>query len=420
MSYDQVGNLLSLTDPLNNRTSYTYDRLNRQLTDTNALGDTRSFVYDAVGNLTGMTDRNGRRRTMNYDALDRQTAEIWLDASGNLVYTSTSTYDAVSQLRSISDPNSRYSYQYDAAGQLVQVSNAGTPGVPAVIFDYAYDLVGNRLSVTDSFYGAQQGLESFLYDALNRITQITQTGTNVTTKRVNLTYDATSQLTGIQRYRDLAGTQSVANSTYAYDNDGRLTQLQHLQGANQLATYGFQYDATNRLTQFNQGNNTSDYDYDARGQLLGNDNTTLADEAYSYDGNGNRTNNGYQTGSNNRLLSDGTYSFTYDKEGNRTSRTNIATGETTEYSWDYRNRLTQVTVRATAGGAITRQVEYTYDAFDRRIAKVVDLDGEGAQAPTTERFVYDGEHIALVFDGEGNLTERYLHGPEVDQVLAVN
>jgi hypothetical protein len=35
-----------------------------------------------------------------------------------------------------------------------------------------------------------------------------------------------------------------------------------------------------------------------------------------------------------------------------------------------------------------------------------------------ERFVHDGEHIALVFDGQGNLTHRYLHGPQVDQVLA--
>jgi RHS repeat-associated protein len=355
---------------------------------------------------------------MSYDALDRLTYELLLDAIGTPVHTITSTYDAASQLTNISDPNSRYSYQYDAVGQLLQVTSAGTPGVPTVVFDYAYDQVGNRLSVTDTFNGIQQGVETFTYDVLNRMVQITQTGPTVTSKRVNLTYDAASQLTGIQRYRDLAGTQSVVNSTYAYDTMGRLTQLQHLQGASSLANYGFTYDAANRLTQFNQGSNSSAYNYDARGQLLGTDNSTQTDEAYSYDANGNRTNNGYQTGSNNQLLSDGVYTYTYDNEGNRTSRTHIATGEVTEYAWDYHNRLTRNVFRATAGGSITRQVDYMYDVFDRRIAKVVDLDGEGAQTPTTERFVYDGEHIALVFDGNGTLRERYLHGPQVDQVLA--
>jgi len=49
---------------------------------------------------------------------------------------------------------------------------------------------------------------------------------------------------------------------------------------------------------------------------------------------------------------------------------------------------------------------------------VVDPDGDGSAAPKVERFVYDGEDIALVFDGSGNQTHRYLHGLEIDQVLA--
>jgi RHS repeat-associated protein len=217
----------------------------------------------------------------------------------------------------------------------------------------------------------------------------------------------------------LAGTQGVVNSTYSYDLVGRLTNLTHQQGAVALAAYAFTYDAANRLTRLSGPNGTSDYNYDSRGQLLGNDHSTQSDEAYGYDANGNRTNSGYQTGTNNQLLSDGVYTYTYDQEGNRTSRTNIASGEVTEYTWDYRNRLTSLVVRATAGGAIVREVDYTYDVYDRRIAKVVDLDGVGSQAATTEQFIYDGEHIAVVFDKQGNVTERYLHGDEVDQVLAV-
>jgi hypothetical protein len=36
----------------------------------------------------------------------------------------------------------------------------------------------------------------------------------------------------------------------------------------------------------------------------------------------------------------------------------------------------------------------------------------------TVRRVYDQGHIALEFDGAGSLADRYLHGPDIDQVLA--
>ena len=139
--------------------------------------------------------------------------------------------------------------------------------------------------------------------------------------------------------------------------------------------------------------------------------------AYSYDANGNRTNTGYNTTTNNRLQSDGTYNYEYDGEGNRIKRTSIATGKVTEYTWDYRDRLSGVVTKNTSGNVI-KQVEYTYDVFDRRIAKKVDLDGAGSATPITERMVYDGDNIALTFDGAGNQTHRYLHGSGIDQILA--
>jgi RHS repeat-associated protein len=118
------------------------------------------------------------------------------------------------------------------------------------------------------------------------------------------------------------------------------------------------------------------------------------------------------------LLADGgTYSYTYDNEGNRTSRTNIATGEVTQYAWDYHNRLTSV-ITKDSSGTVTKSVAYTYDAYDRRIAKNIDPDGAGAAPIQTERMVYDGDNIALTFDGNGTQTHRYLHGPRVDEILA--
>ncbi|MDJ0674655.1 MAG: FG-GAP-like repeat-containing protein [Calothrix sp. MO_167.B42] len=424
-TYDAVGNVLSVTDAEGNTTSYTYDELDRLIAETNQLGSTRSYGYDGFGNLITTTDRNGRVRSYTYDALNRQSAENWLDGSDNIIHSINYTYDAASQLTAVNDQDSSYGYTYDGAGQLIRIDNAGTPGVANVVLDYTYDGVGNGRTVTDTINSVQFGIEEFTYDELNRVTRITQSGNGVADKRVDMTYDAASQMTGITRYGDLAGTQLVAESNYTYDAGSRLTQLTHsggngvltLSAAEGLADYTWEYDEINRITQFTSPDGSSSYNYDATNQLVGSDYSYQDDESYTYDANGNRTNDGYDTGADNRLLSDGKYNYSYDDEGNRTQRVEIATGEVTEYSWDYRNRLTQVIVKDAAGNVV-KAVEYTYDVFDRRIAKEVDPDGDGAAISEVERFVYDGEHIALTFDGDGNLTHRYLHGAGIDQVLA--
>jgi RHS repeat-associated protein len=121
-------------------------------------------------------------------------------------------------------------------------------------------------------------------------------------------------------------------------------------------------------------------------------------------------NSGYQTDTNNQMLSDGQFSYEYDKEGNRTKRTETATGKVTEYVWDYRNRLAGVLFKD-AAGTITKSVEYVYDLNNLRIGKKID-------GVVSERYVIDSNQIALVFNGQGQQTHRYLYGTQVDQVLA--
>jgi RHS repeat-associated protein len=135
-------------------------------------------------------------------------------------------------------------------------------------------------------------------------------------------------------------------------------------------------------------------------------------EAYTYDENGNRKNSGYATGVNNQLLNDGTYSYEYDKEGNRTKRTNTATGEVDNYTWDYRNRLTGVISQDASGaGAVTTQtVSYEYDVDNQRVSKTVN--------GVVEKYVIDRDQIAYVTDASGTQTFHYLYGTNVDAVMA--
>jgi RHS repeat-associated protein len=64
-----------------------------------------------------------------------------------------------------------------------------------------------------------------------------------------------------------------------------------------------------------------------------------------------------------------------------------------------------------ATGAVVKTIEYTYDVNNQRIGKKID-------GVVTERYVIDGNQIALVFDGAGNQKSRYLYGTGTDQVLA--
>ena len=70
-----------------------------------------------------------------------------------------------------------------------------------------------------------------------------------------------------------------------------------------------------------------------------------------------------------------------------------------------------------SGGTLTSSVGYTYDGDNLRISRSVDSDGDGT-VDDTQHFVYGNGSVTTVLDGSGNPTNRYLHGPQVDQVLA--
>jgi len=93
----------------------------------------------------------------------------------------------------------------------------------------------------------------------------------------------------------------------------------------------------------------------------------------------------------------------------------------TRYTWDHRNRLARVEQFADyahwQAADPDWRVEYAYDAFDRRIVRRADADGDGQF--DTQRFdVYDGAHVVLRLDDQGRPSRRMLYGPAVDQVLA--
>ncbi|WP_165229541.1 peroxidase family protein [Aquisphaera insulae] len=430
--YDAANNVTRVTDPVGNATLFTYDFRDRQILEVDPLGKETHYAYDAVDNLTRKTDRLGRVTEFAYDDLDRLTTETWRNADTTIANQIDYAYDRAGNLTSVVDAHSALAYTYDARDRVRTVDNAGTPGAPRVVLIYAYDGVGNVLSVTDTIDGSPGATTAYTYDALNRTVRITQSGANVSEKRVDFAYNALGQYASIARYADLAGTQSVVTTRYQYDALNRLIDLRHSNSAGDIAFYEYTYDASSRIASIRDVDGLTTYTYDDRDQLTGADRAAgdiRGDESYEYDANGNRVassvhGTGYVTGPGNRLLSDGTYDYVYDDEGNMVRRTEMATGDYREFTWDFRNRLVMVTDFST-GGIITQQVRFEYDAFDRRIVKSVDLDGAGVETKNITYFHYDRGDVLLDFmdnDGAGPSTgivdQRYLYGSGVDQTLA--
>ena len=263
----------------------------------------------------------------------------------------------------------------------------------------------------------------YTFDGLNRMTRVDQAGNggnSVAEKRIDFSYNALNQFTSIARYKDTDGgsTNEVATSEFSYDTLDRLTDLAHKKGGSNLFTpYSWTFDYLSRVTGVTSQDGTASYTYDITSQLTATDFSYQTDESLSYDANGNRTMSGYSTGTNNQLTADGTYTYEYDNEGNRTKRTKNSDSSYTVYTWDYRNRLTNVTNK-NSSNTVLSTVDYLYDTFDRRIKKSYDADGPGSGSAVVTRYAYDGDDIALQFDGSNNLTHRYLHGAVVDQILA--
>ena len=233
---------------------------------------------------------------------------------------------------------------------------------------------------------------SFDYDALGRRTSTTLSGAPV----VNYIYDAAGHLTKVSR--SIGGT--TRNFNIAYDNAGRRTSMQvalyKSQGKWKYLKTAYGYDIANELTSM----------------LLTNPVATIDSIGYTYDPNGNRTSmsktptiplGGSMTGTDydqaNEMTALEGYGLAYDNNGNMTSR--VDASGTTYYTWDARNRLTDI-----SGPSLS--ASFDYDALGRRISRTVNS--------TTTSFIYDGWDI--IRDTTGGVATDYTRTLNIDEPLA--
>jgi RHS repeat-associated protein len=425
-AYDLAGNLYAEQDPASNTTTYAYDALARRTSNDDSLGNFTYYSYDGDGNLVQTTDRDSRV-VNDYYYLDQPVEEQWLNSSSAVVNTIDLFYGQLGQLLASSDPTQAYKAVYNGVGNLTSTDSV-EPNMPEVVLAVAQDALGNLAALDATIAGTADFQNSYAYDGLGYLNLIKQTsggGNVVADKRVDFTNLTNGQFDTINRYSDLTGTTLVALSSYTYDGAERLKTLTHSKGGTTYAGYSWQYDSVNRVTEFDNSAHTAEnatYAFDNASQETSAtySNNTSSNETNTYDNNGNRNNNGFSLGTNtdNRLHTDGVYNYVYDNEGNIVERDTISDGSKTYYTWDNRNRLVEVTDKD-SGGTTLRVVDYAYDMFNRLVSRTVTPYVSGSPGtPTSQGFAYFGNNMALAFDGSGNLTDRFLYGQAVDQILA--
>ncbi len=255
--YDAAQRLKAIVDAQGNRIEYTLDLMgNRTRSDIkDSSGTIKSFAtsvfndlgrlketlgannqsnkvnYDAEGYPTDTTDALNNVSSNQYDALDRLTKAVDPDL-GETEFG----YDSHDRLTSVTDAtNKTTSYVYNAFGEVLSQTSPDT-GTSS----FSYDLAGNLLTATD----ARNITSTYSYDALNRVTAISYPDTS---ENVTFTYDETvANNKGIGRLTRI--DDESGSTAYLFDGKGQL--IQETRRVNDLDfVTAYQYDASGLLTQ---------------------------------------------------------------------------------------------------------------------------------------------------------------------------
>lgn len=391
-AYDVMSNLTSLTDAESHTTAFAYDGYNRIESVTYPGARTESYTYDIAGRLLTKTDRKGVITTYGYDALSRLTSKTYSDPTPPFAYHYDETSSARGFLTSADQGGMhKLAWTYDLVGQALSEKYYANGTTLTSAVANAYDPGGNRTGL--SLDGTT--FTTYDFDDASRLSHIYRGATNFA-----FTYDDAHKRTGLT-FPNGVGT------TYAYDTLSRLTGITAIKTPTVVASAGYTYDdAGNRLSK-TLPEYAETYLYDPLYRLKEVDRPSLTPtETYTYDRVGNRKTSidasNWTYNERNELLSSGAATFTYDLNGNTLTK-NDPTGNW-GYEWNAENQLTRVLF---AGSEWAR---FTYDPLGRRVEKIVN-----ANPPTS--YTYDGEDILR--ESRATTTARYVHGPGVDEPLAV-
>ncbi len=420
LGYGAAGALASVEDTLGRRVGIERDGALRATAFVHTDGAKSAYAWSAMDDLTQVTPpgkgahaltygKDGQLATylapgaspiaMGYDG-DRDLAKITHEDG-----TATDiARDSAGRPSRLVYAGGEVSFAYDAtSGQLRTLTNSSAQGPQGLAFGWDGALLRDVTAT-----GVAPGVVSFTYDTMLRRATESASG-----NAVSYGYDAdglltragTTFLTREPASGRLASLSvGLASASFGYTAHGELATYQARSAAGTVLDLAMAYDALGRLEEKRENGVTYRVTYDLRGRLSGVTRNGATTHAYTYDGNGNRTDSGITVDARDRVTSRAGATYTYSAKGERLTKAEGAS--LTRYGYDGRGHLTS----AELPGGI--RVDYDLDAYGRRITK-------RRNGTTENRFLYrNALQPAAEVDATGNVLTRYVYtrgelGPDV-------
>ncbi|MDP9389702.1 MAG: DNRLRE domain-containing protein [Actinomycetota bacterium] len=325
--------LCTATDPKGNVTKYGYDGSTKgNLTSvtpppcTGCPGAT-TITVDALSRTSTVTDGKGQKTTYTYDKLDRVTRVTF---NGDTACASRSTcvdfaYDGNGNLTSRSSSIGTTTFTYDQLNQVIKKVLPG-PLVNACSgqtgMTFTYDAVGNLSTLCDA-----GGTVTYRYNGNNELTSTQEPGGNCAVSPVTgpCTVIGYTDANGVyQDGRRMSVTFPPSTGTVmkmTYDRAGNLGSIIATKGTTTLSSFSYTYAVGTTDTELRRSmttpSGTTSYGYDALNRLC-----------YEYAGSSTAACGSVPSGAS---------TWAYDTAGNRT--TQVAGGVTTSYAYNGANQL---------------------------------------------------------------------------------
>lgn len=396
-SYDARGNRLSITDPDNLSTSYTYDGLN----DLRAIGspDTgnASYTYDSGGNKKTAVDARGIQTNYAYDALNRLTTITYPTntkaPAGTTPPNQTFYYDQpdsvtgcagsfyIGRVTRMVDPSGTTTYCYDRRGNILRKTQQAGLSTRATSATYT---VGDKISTRVYPSGA---VVEYQRDSEGRVNHVTW--------RPSATGPATVIVSNITYYpfgpTNVITYGNGRTLTKSYDEDYFIDAISS--SAVDGLSLNFNVDRMGNISSISSPTALKKYFYDSLYRLTSVYDTTAV-ETYTYNKTGDRLTKvlagqpsqtyGYYPGSHRlRGIGNGVTlppSRTYDANGNLL---NDQLGDV--FAYDERNRPVSVT-------SSPNSYTFEYAADGTRVLQTATSPNFGT---SSKRFLYEENGLRL-------------------------
>jgi RHS repeat-associated protein len=416
--YDREGNLVSFTNPVGAVTTYrygghnkiigvahsgmppveyAYERTDEKLSGIiNERGEHISIELDALGRPVLVRDFDGKISKYFYDAGGRRTRLLLPDET-EIAYS----YNLNNYLIEWRASDGTYAtYCYDPRGLVVAAANdCGTitreynplrkmtkEVQGTYIVEYGFDQLGQRIWRLNHSTGRRI---DYRYDDIGRLVEVSDTKD----LSQHLRFDSGGKL--IERRFGKSALER-----YDHDRNGRV-RLQTVSNCfgQEVAFRRFAYDAAGSIKQVEDSQRgTTTYEYRITQELAGVSWSGTSRETLLYDTTGNLEFHSslgrLQYDAGNRLRRAGERQFDYDGQGRVVAT--VENSRRTVYMYDVPGRLRAVE------HPDGKTSHYEYDAFGRRISKVV--------GGVETRFVWDDMVLLGEEDSDGN-TNEYLFVP---------